>query len=115
MPKYGSFSGPHFPVFSPNTGKYGPEKIPYLDTFHAVILLISSCPMNGVKVEKLPIIPSYACNFISKSLKGDRNICSTVQRLSLIVLCWKSRLCVDFKVESALFLSHQQAMRKKKS
>ena len=23
-------------VFSPNEGKYGPEKIPYLDTFHAV-------------------------------------------------------------------------------
>ena len=27
--KYGVFSGP-------NTGKYGPEKTPYLDTFHAV-------------------------------------------------------------------------------
>ena len=25
-----------FPVFSRNTGKYGPEKTPYLDTFHAV-------------------------------------------------------------------------------
>ena len=23
-------------VFSSNTGKYGPEKTPYLDTFHAV-------------------------------------------------------------------------------
>ena len=22
--------------FSPNAGKYGPEKTPYLDTFHAV-------------------------------------------------------------------------------
>ena len=31
-----SFSGLYFPVFSPNTGKYGPEKTPYLDTFHAV-------------------------------------------------------------------------------
>ena len=30
------FSGPYFPVFSPNTGKYGPEKTPYLDTFHSV-------------------------------------------------------------------------------
>ena len=29
-------SGPYIPVFSPNTGKYGPEKTPYLDTFHAV-------------------------------------------------------------------------------
>ena len=36
---------PYFPAFglnteryevSPNTGKYGPEKTPYLDTFHAV-------------------------------------------------------------------------------
>ena len=35
--KYGVFSGPYFPVFSPNTGKYGPEKTPYLDTFHAVL------------------------------------------------------------------------------
>ena len=24
------------PVFSPNAGKYGPEKTPYLDTFQAV-------------------------------------------------------------------------------
>ena len=31
----GVFSGPYFPVFTPNTGKYGPEKTPYLDTFHA--------------------------------------------------------------------------------
>ena len=43
--KYGVISGPYFPVFglnteisvfSPNTGKYGPEITPYLDTFHAV-------------------------------------------------------------------------------
>ena len=26
----------HHSVFSPNVGKYGPEKTPYLDTFHAV-------------------------------------------------------------------------------
>ena len=41
--KYGVFSGSCFPVFAvnaylvqPNTGKYGPEKTPCLDTFHAV-------------------------------------------------------------------------------
>ena len=33
--KYGVISGPYFPVFNPNTGKYGPEITPYLDTFHA--------------------------------------------------------------------------------
>ena len=34
--KYRVFCGPYFPVFSPHTGKYGPEKTPYLDTFHTV-------------------------------------------------------------------------------
>ena len=29
--KYGVFSGPYFPVFGLNTGKYGPEKTPYLE------------------------------------------------------------------------------------
>ena len=27
----------HLSVFRPNTGKYGPEITPYLDTFHAVL------------------------------------------------------------------------------
>ena len=35
MSKYGVISGPYFPVFSPNAGKYGPEITPYLDTFLA--------------------------------------------------------------------------------
>ena len=39
MSKYGVFSGPHFPVFGLNTGKYRPEKTLYLDTFHAVIVI----------------------------------------------------------------------------
>ena len=34
--KYGAFSGPYFPVFSPNAGKYGRKKNPYLDTIYAV-------------------------------------------------------------------------------
>ena len=34
--KYGVVSGPYFPVFGLDTGKYGPEVTPYLDTFHAV-------------------------------------------------------------------------------
>ena len=38
MSKNGVFSGPFFLVFGLNTGKYGPEKTPYLDTFHAVDL-----------------------------------------------------------------------------
>ena len=34
--KYGVFSGPSFPVSGLNAEKYGPEKTPYLDSFHAV-------------------------------------------------------------------------------
>ena len=33
--KYAFFSGP-LPVFSPNAEKYGPDKTPYLNTFHTV-------------------------------------------------------------------------------
>ena len=33
---YGVFSGPYFPLLRLNTGKYGPEKTPYLDAFHVV-------------------------------------------------------------------------------
>ena len=40
VPKYGVISGPYVPVFSPNTGKYGPEISPYLDTFHAMKLIL---------------------------------------------------------------------------
>ena len=36
MSKYGVFVGPYFLVFGLNTGKYGPEKPPYLDSFHVV-------------------------------------------------------------------------------
>ena len=35
------FSGPYFPVFGPNAGKYGLEETPYLDTFHAVYKNVS--------------------------------------------------------------------------
>ena len=36
MSKYRVTSGPYFPVFGLNTGKYVPEITPYLETFHAV-------------------------------------------------------------------------------
>ena len=32
MSKYGAISGPYFPVFGLNAGKYRPEITPYLDT-----------------------------------------------------------------------------------
>ena len=41
MSKHGLISGPCFPVFSLNTGKYQPEITPYLDTFHAVVISLT--------------------------------------------------------------------------
>ena len=42
--KYGVFPGPCFPLFGLKTGKYGREKPPYLDTFHAVVNCAISHP-----------------------------------------------------------------------
>ena len=51
--KYGVISGAYFPVFGLNTGKYGPEITPYLDTYHAL--------------EHSSIFISYAPSFILPS------------------------------------------------
>ena len=56
--KCGVFFGPYFPVFGLNTGKYGPEKTPYLDTFHAVELNKTT---NGTAILQIwDIIPLAA-------------------------------------------------------
>ena len=60
MSRYGIFSGPYFPIFelnteiSPNTGKYGPEKNPYLDTFHEVLTMADAC--NHVIYQKIYLV-----------------------------------------------------------
>ena len=36
------------------------------------ILLISSCPVNEVKVGKIPTIASYTCNFFQNYFKGAK-------------------------------------------
>ena len=63
MSKYRVISGRYFPVFglnteiyfensvfSPNTGKYGPEITPHLDTFHAEQLTIK---MNAKRESRM--------------------------------------------------------------
>ena len=58
--QYGFFSGPHFPVFGLNIGKHGPEKTPYLDTFHVVFLIMHSIKFFLYMVTDL-------CLFLSSS------------------------------------------------
>ena len=61
MSKYGDFSGLYFSAFSPNAGKYGPEKSPYLDTFHAVATMIKF----QLSATIFPEVMAFA-NFFSK-------------------------------------------------
>ena len=53
-----SCSRTEYGVFSPNTGKYGPEKTPYLDTFHAVWAIWRKCKMvpGIVNVESFKVL-----------------------------------------------------------
>ena len=61
MSRYGVFSGPYFPVFGLNTEiytvnlriqskyrKYGPEKTPYLDTFHTVSVFVKASTLRSI-------------------------------------------------------------------
>ena len=67
MSKYGVFSGPYFPVFSPNKGKYGPEKILYLDTFHTVTMKFNGRYSHRIKGTAMgnPMAVIYANIFMS--------------------------------------------------
>ena len=59
--KYGAFSGSYFSafglnteylsVFSVNAGKYGPGKTPYLDTFHVVLVVMTTCILHNTMLE----------------------------------------------------------------
>ena len=81
--KYGDFSGPYFPLFGLNAGKYGPEKTPYLDTFHAVnsvifTVTLTFTPKAGillkvitvVRIENLALFTGTSIYSIRKSTKN---------------------------------------------
>ena len=67
--KYGVFSGPYFPVISPNTGKYGPGKILFLDTFYEVLTTL-----------RRNFIVKWFCFLYNNLLKTPFNIAVTYPR-----------------------------------
>ena len=79
MSRYKVISGPYFPVFglntkiygvfSPNTGKYGPEITPYLETFHTVAILR---PKAFIFTKELHLIRLTGFQI---RLLHDKNIC----------------------------------------
>ena len=64
------------------------------------ILSISSCPVNEVKARKLPTIANYTCHLFQNYFKGQKygGFLLNCTKTLLIVLCWQSRLWVDFKI-----------------
>ena len=72
VPTYGVFSGPFFPVFNSNAGKYGQEKNLYLGTFSQCLQLLTK-GNNGEKLQrknqkkqKLNTTQTAAIKFFSK-------------------------------------------------
>ena len=82
VPKFRGFSGPYFPVFELNTGKYGPEKTPYLDTFLAVVNKVASTKATGAK------------NNRNEWFDGEITV-KIVAPDKLFRKFWKSKLSVD--------------------
>ena len=78
-------------VFSPNTGKYGQEKTPYLDTFHAVFSKSSS---NLAFKSEYTILNVFSCNrFVLLLRVLEWNIQISVQWLN----------CDSMKVFKSIF------------
>ena len=58
---------PQIHVFSANTGKYGPEITPYLDTFRAFLSVTASDERNDIRQGKIKQYPNkniYKNDFI---------------------------------------------------
>ena len=60
------FSGPCFPVFGLNTGKYGPEKTPYLNTFHTVTTIYSKVNIANKLIKTIIVKNGSSENWITK-------------------------------------------------
>ena len=75
MSKYGVISGPYCPVFapylsfqylsvfSPNTGKYGKEITPYLDSFHAMNITVKVIKCHTAELLKGTMISFFGRTF----------------------------------------------------
>ena len=57
MSKCGVISGPYFPVFGLNAGKYGPEIPSYLDISRSAIIIVSALPLDRGETEFFKKVP----------------------------------------------------------
>ena len=69
----------YFSVFSPNAGKYGTEKAPYLDTFHAVLIYLKTSKLVTVLLQFFKIlakdyfVENYKLLFYERTIPSKRN------------------------------------------
>ena len=104
MSKYGVISGPYFPVFNPNTGKYRPEITPYLDTFHVVFSTLKH--RNNGDVWKLLCYKSVQWKLsLSKAKRPDNS--QKCMKLLTRIFTWfnmilKTQLKISFYSEKFL-------------
>ena len=91
--KYGVISGPYFPVFGLNTGKYGPEITPYLDTFHAVRQV--GFHRGGVT----SLINYFLKTYLELSQKSKMTHFAKIALLTMLWLPWQfSQICVVWTI-----------------
>ena len=83
--KYGAFSGLYFPAYSPNTIKDGPEKTPYLDTFHAVL-----------SIQTFNVFTTLHSEVSGKSLKDARIL---TKQLHETIVSWFLRKRSNIKIK----------------
>ena len=77
MSRYGDFSGAYFPVFSPKSGKYGPEKTPYLDNLHTADIDFTDEPVVqcDVVVVKNTLVDDSDINLIANKFWCEYLMC----------------------------------------
>ena len=99
----GGSTGPYFPVFGLNTRKYGPEKTPYLGTFHVV--KSSQSLLSGQ--ENLNICSEFLCESASQAKKkfpftvfSLLHKCSHFKGTVLFTRCWSLNFAAFLTCES---------------
>ena len=114
MSKYGFIFGRYFSVFGLNTGKYGPEISPHLDTFHAVMCTkyiqnVYHISTNFCVHFVYKIIRIMADKFCIQNLYKDLSKCGihfvyknfvNILYTSILIYkkCWSTpqKLCIQF-------------------
>ena len=112
--KYKVLSGPYFAVLGLNTGKYGLQKTPHLDTFHAVFVCNVPLPVHCTIIYEIvfKLVPDNLGSFWVIIGTNSSNIFKTgnmvsfllpVPRKDMIIflsvnLIWRTILIVTFAV-----------------